>query len=116
MINAFLSDAAGFLKSHFKGPKCTIKKVVLPVRVKYGSTEEEIVVAHGCWKGKKLICGSEEEIVVAHGRQPSPARKGRSLENLFTIQKFILDYTGNLVSVVENWFIGLFTFNLIRLT
>ena len=87
---------AGFLKSHFKGPKCTIKKVVLPGRVKYGSTEEEIVVAHG--------------------RQPSPARKGRSLENLFTIQKFILDYTGNLVSVVENWFIGLFTFNLIRLT
>ena len=36
--------------------------------------EEDIVVAHGCRKRKKLICGPEEEIVVAHGRLPSPAR------------------------------------------
>ena len=43
-----------FLKSHFKGPKYTIKKVVLPGRVKCG--------------------GTEGEIVVAHGRLPSPAR------------------------------------------
>ena len=41
--------------------------------VKCGGTEEEIVVAHGCRKRKKLICGPEEEIVVAHGRLPSPA-------------------------------------------
>ena len=32
-----------------------------------------IVVAHGCQKRKKLICGPEGELVVAHGRLPSPA-------------------------------------------
>ena len=31
------------------------------------------MVAHGCRKRKKLICGPEGEIVVAHGRLPSPA-------------------------------------------
>ena len=35
------------------------------------------MVAHGCRKRKKLICGPEEEIVVAHGRLPSPARRNR---------------------------------------
>jgi len=30
-------------------------------RVKLGGTEEEIVVAHGCRKRKKLICGTEGE-------------------------------------------------------
>ena len=33
----------------------------------------EIVVAHGCRKIKKLICGTEGEILVAHGRLPSSA-------------------------------------------
>ena len=51
----------------------SLKKVVLPGRVKCGGTEEEIVVAHGCQKRKKLICGPEGELVVAHGRLPSPA-------------------------------------------
>ena len=50
------------------------KKVVLPGRVKCGGTEGEIVVADGCRKRKKIICGTEGEIVVAHGRLPSPAR------------------------------------------
>ena len=50
-----------FWKSHFKGPNYTIKKVVLPRRVKSDGTEEEIVVAHGCRKTKKLICGTEDE-------------------------------------------------------
>jgi len=63
-----------FLKSHFKNPKYTFKKVVLPGRVKCGGTEGEIVVGHGCRKRKKLICGTEGEIVVAHGRLPSTAR------------------------------------------
>ena len=45
----------------------------MPGRVKCGGTEEDILVAHGCQKRKKLICGPEEEIVVAHGRLPSPA-------------------------------------------
>jgi len=45
----------------------------LPGRVKCGGAEVEIVVAHGCQKRKKLICGTEGEIVVAHGRLPSPA-------------------------------------------
>ena len=31
------------------------------------------MVAHGCRKRKKLICGSEGEIVVAHGCLPSSA-------------------------------------------
>ena len=48
------------------------KKVVLPGRVKCGGTEGEIVVADGCRKRKKIICGTEGEIVVAHGRLPSP--------------------------------------------
>jgi len=39
----------------------------LPGRVKCGGKEGEIVVAHGCRKRKKLICGTEGEIVVAHG-------------------------------------------------
>ena len=51
------------------------KKVVLPGRVKGGGTEEDKVVAHGCRKRKKLICGPEEEIVLAHGRLPSPTRE-----------------------------------------
>ena len=54
--------------------KISFKKVVLPRRVKCGGTEKDLVVAHGCRKRKKLICGPEEEIVVAHGRLPSPAR------------------------------------------
>ena len=57
----------------FIGLNISFKKVVLPGRVKFGGTEEDIVVAHGCRKRKKLICGPEEEIVVAHGRLPSPA-------------------------------------------
>ena len=49
------------------------KKVDLLGRVKCGGTEGEIVVAYGCLKRKKLICGMEGEIVVAHGCLPSPA-------------------------------------------
>ena len=37
------------------------------------------------------------------------------LENIFTTQKCILEYTMNSVSVTKNWFNGLFTSNLIRL-
>ena len=50
------------------------KNVILPGRVQCGGPEGEIVVAHGCRKRKRLICGTEEEIVVADGRLPSPAR------------------------------------------
>ena len=57
-----------------KALNISFKKVVLPGRVKCGGTEEEIVVAHGCRKRKKLICGPEDKIVMAHGRLPSPAR------------------------------------------
>ena len=46
----------------------------MPGIVKCGGTEGEIVVAHGCRKRKKLICGTEGKIEVAHGRLPSPAR------------------------------------------
>ena len=65
-----MREAAGFLKITLNIP---FKKVVLPGRVKRGGTEGEIVVAHGCRKRKKLICGPEGELVVAHGRLPSPA-------------------------------------------
>ena len=55
-----------FFENH-KALNISFKKVALLC------TEEEIVVAHGCRKRKKLICGPEGEIVVAHGRLPSPA-------------------------------------------
>ena len=70
----FLRDTARFFENHtFKALNIPFKKVVLPGRVKCGGTEGEIVVALGCRKRKKLICGPEREIVVAHGRLPSPA-------------------------------------------
>jgi len=47
--------------------------IFLPGRFKCGGAEGEIVVAHGCRKRKKLICGTEGEMVVTHGRLPSPA-------------------------------------------
>ena len=53
----------------------TFKKVVLPGRVKCGGPEGEIVVAHGCRRRKKIICGPEEEIVVTHGRLPYLAHR-----------------------------------------
>ena len=34
--------------------------------------EDRIVVAHGCRKTERLICGIEGENVVAYGRLPSP--------------------------------------------
>ena len=78
----------GILENHTsKALNIPFKKVVLPGRVKCGGTEWEIVVAHGCRKRKKLICGPEEEIAVAHARLPSPARMYRTKLtglNLFT--------------------------------
>ena len=72
----------------------SFKKLVLPGRVKCGGTEENIVVAHGCRKRKKLICGPEEEIVVAHGRLPSPARTVLTeLTELHLFTNFILART-----------------------
>ena len=44
------------------------------------------MVAHGCRKRKKLICGPEGEIVVAHGRLPSPARlTPKQARNVFNV-------------------------------
>ena len=72
---AFLSDAARIFENHtLKALNIPFKKVVLHGRVKCGGTEGELVVAYGCQKTKKLICGTDGEIVVAHGRLPSPAR------------------------------------------
>ena len=70
-----LRDVFGFFKNQYNTIPLNIpfKKLVLPGKVKCGGTEGKIVVAHGCRKRKKLICGPEEEIVVAHGRLPSPA-------------------------------------------
>jgi len=34
--------------------------------------EDRTVVAHGCRKTKKLICGMKGKNVVAYGRLPSP--------------------------------------------
>ena len=42
------------------------KKVVLPEKVKCGGTKGEIVVAHGCRKTKRLICGMEVKNAVAY--------------------------------------------------
>ena len=44
------------------------------------------MVAHGCRKRKKLICGPEEEIVVAHGRLPSPAHYTGASPNILKLQ------------------------------
>jgi len=41
--------------------------------------EDRTVVAHGCRKTKKIICGMEGENVVAYGRLPSPAHWGLKL-------------------------------------
>jgi len=35
--------------------------------------EDRTVVAHGCRKTKKIICGMEGKIVEAYGRLPSPS-------------------------------------------
>ena len=43
-----------------------------------------IVVAHGCRKTKKLICGTEGEIVVAHGRLPPLLGEHRLTAETFT--------------------------------
>ena len=70
-VSWFSSTPAGI---RLKALNIPFKKVVLPGRVKCSGTEGEIVVAHGCRKRKKLICGRTGEIVVAHGRLPSPTR------------------------------------------
>ena len=63
----------------------------MPGIVKCGGTEEDIVVAHGCRKRKKLICGPEEEIVVAYGRMPSPARyRQLTLSSVYTAVKCLI--------------------------
>ena len=48
------------VSSDLKALNISFKKVVFPGRVKSGGTEEDIVVAHGCRKREKLICGPEE--------------------------------------------------------
>ena len=71
----FFAWRGWIFKNHtLKALNIPFKKVVLPGRVKCGGTEEDIVVAHGCRKRRKLICGTEGEIVEAHGRLLSPAR------------------------------------------
>ena len=45
----------------------------------------EIMVAHGCRKRKKLICGTEGEIVMAHGRLPSPLLRETHRISLFNV-------------------------------
>jgi len=47
------------------------------------------IVAHGCRKTKKLICGMEGEILVAHGRMPSPGHTIRqNVYKLFSVAHF----------------------------
>ena len=41
--------------------------------------EDHMVVAYGCRKTKKKICGMEGENVVAYDLLPSPAREGREV-------------------------------------
>ena len=51
-----------FENQTLKALNIPFKKVFLPGRVTCGGTEAEIVVAHGCRKTKKLICGRKGEI------------------------------------------------------
>ena len=83
----FLCDVAGVMKITLNIP---FKKVVLPGRVECGAMEGEIVVAHGCRKRKKLICGPEGEIVVAYGRLPFSARVTISVSHKFVDRIHIL--------------------------
>ena len=63
---AFLSDADGFLKSNFKGPKCNKSSFSRKKQMWWRGRGN----CGGSWlpEEKKRICGPEEEIVVAHGR------------------------------------------------
>ena len=74
----------------------------MPVRVKCGGTEGEIVVAHGCWKRKKLICDTEGEIVVAHGRLPSPAPEPQGLEAVWEFSAMLQIKTKNKHNFKQN--------------
>ena len=53
--------------------------MIFKKRVKCGDIKGKVVVAHGCRKTKKLICGTEGEIVVAHDPLLSPTRTTRQL-------------------------------------
>jgi len=43
-------------------------------RLRCCDMEDQMVVAHGCRRTKKIICDMEGENVMAYGSIPSPAR------------------------------------------
>ena len=50
--------------------------------------EDRTIVAHGCRKTKKMICGIEGKNVVAYGCLPSPAPATRAEQPSREISKF----------------------------
>ena len=50
------------------------KNVMTAGRLNCCGMEDRTVVAHGCWKTKKIICGMEGKNAVSYGHLPSPAR------------------------------------------
>ena len=58
--------------------------------------EDRTVVAHGCRKTKKIICGMEGITVVAYGRMPSPAFK--TLASNMKITLCLLKALNNIIS------------------
>ena len=70
-----MHDVAGYLKNHiFNELNLSFKSVIFAERLKCCGMEDRTVVAHGCQKTKKIICGMEGENGVAYGLLPSPTR------------------------------------------
>ena len=63
-----------FENHNFKALNLLFKNVITDGRLECFGMEDRTIVAHGCRKTKKLICGMEEKNGVANGRLPAPAR------------------------------------------
>ena len=53
--------------------RCRLTFNISTFEIKCCGMEDRTVVANGCRKTKKLICGTEGQNIVAYGRLPSPA-------------------------------------------
>ena len=65
-------EVADFPKSQINGLNLSYKIAITAERLKSYGMKDRKVVAHGCRKTKKIICGMEEGNVVAHGRTCLP--------------------------------------------
>ena len=68
----------------------SFKNVKTAGRLKCCGMEDRTVVAHGCRKTKKIICGMEGENVVTYDRLTSPAPWNHNLKVLDRFFSLIL--------------------------